>query len=301
MVDAVATPDALHSVLEKCDGMDLFALLKLGQIGIDETREIIRQMLCALDAMHSSGRLHKDLKLKNVIASVGPKCNATSLEDYSPNLNADRLGIHVEIIDLDTVTEWRPDSPHCKEVLGTDGYIAHECYSGNVGPPSDIFAVGVVMYRLLTKKFPCSMDIFRQSRGDNYVGSPAMSRVGNLLKRQVFDFKISPLNLCQEAADLLKQMLSHDASCRPSASQALEHAFFDGPASPKSLSQQLYLPSSQPVSPGKLIFHTKSGACTPSDNIRRKRTTSDERSTSAMGSDGESTSSSKEHGNFCFK
>merc|ERR1719327_1440077 len=79
-----------------------------------------------------------------------------------------------KLIDFDTVQDWEPMSPKAKDVLGTDGYIAPEAYGGEYSPASDVYAVGVIMYKLLTGRFPSRPDIFDDEPGENWVGSEAM-------------------------------------------------------------------------------------------------------------------------------
>lgn len=46
--------------------------------------------------------------------------------------------------------EWNSSGPKGRHVLGTDQYIAPEAYEGKYSPASDIFAVGVIAYKMLT-------------------------------------------------------------------------------------------------------------------------------------------------------
>merc|ERR1712178_215794 len=94
----------------------------------------------------------------------------------------------VKLIDFDTVQDWEPTSPKSRDVLGTDGYIAPEAYGGEYSPASDIYCVGVIMYKLLTRKFPSRADIFDDQPGENWVGSPAMKRIRERLKTEKMAF-----------------------------------------------------------------------------------------------------------------
>merc|ERR550532_2063653 len=147
----------------------------------------------------------------------------------------------VKLIDFDTVQDWEPTSPKSRDVLGTDGYIAPEAYGGEYSPASDIYCIGVIMYKLLTGKFPSRSDIFDDLPGENWVGSPAMKRIQERLRMEKIDFTRPPLNYCTEAAELCARMLSFEPTDRPSAEEALEHNWFllsgealSPPVSPKS-------------------------------------------------------------------
>merc|ERR1711953_1467662 len=149
----------------------------------------------------------KDLKLKNVVADVDTSC------------------ISVKVIDLDTVTDYKPNSMW-KIVLGSDGYIAPEAYEGRYSPASDIYSVGVILYRLLTKKFPHGLHLFDDKPGENYVGSDSMKRIRQRLQSEPIDFNQAPLNQMPDAADLLRKMLTFSPQARLTSEQALKHRWF---------------------------------------------------------------------------
>ncbi|CAE7718387.1 prkC, partial [Symbiodinium necroappetens] len=83
----------------------------------------------------------------------------------------------VKLIDFDTVEEWNSTGPKSKHVLGTDQYIAPEAYEGKYSPASDIFAVGVIAYKILTGSFPYNGRLFDDKPGENWVGSPKMKEI----------------------------------------------------------------------------------------------------------------------------
>jgi len=131
-----------------------------------------------------------------------------------------------KLIDFDTMEDWEPSSPKAKEVLGTDGYIAPEAYLGEYSPASDIYAAGVVMYKVLVGEFPTKDTIFDDRPGENWVGSPQMKRIHDKLKSEVVDFTRQPFDKDDAAADLCAKLLRFDAIERPSASKALQHEWF---------------------------------------------------------------------------
>merc|ERR1711937_427254 len=104
--------------------------------------------------------------------------------------------------------------------------IAPEAYGGDYSPASDIYAVGVIMYKLLTRKFPSRSDIFDDQPGENYVGSPAMKRIKERLRKEQINFTLPPLDRCPDARELVESMLKFDPEVRPSAADALKHRWF---------------------------------------------------------------------------
>merc|ERR1719235_55446 len=94
----------------------------------------------------------------------------------------------VKVIDFDTLDQWTPSSGVAKDVVGTDQYIAQEAYAGKYSPLSDVFAVGVIAYKLLCGKFPFHDEIFDDEAGENWVGSPKMLQIRRRLKVAKIDF-----------------------------------------------------------------------------------------------------------------
>merc|ERR1711988_2057020 len=123
-----------------------------------------------------------------------------------------------------------PTSPKARQVLGTNMYIAPEAYLGEYSPASDMFCVGVMMYTLLTRRYPFRMDMFDDRPGENYVGSPAMQRIRDRMLNYTIDFSRDPFHECEAAASLCKSLMSFDPSARPSADEALQHEWFRMPA-----------------------------------------------------------------------
>jgi len=226
--EVLETPERYLIVMEKVEGKDLFEQMEDGRLSHVDAREVVRQTLDALKVMHASGRIHKDLKAENVMvdlpAAESPKGRANRKERLMDGGDV-QSPASVKLIDFDTVEDWEPTSPKAKDVLGTDGYIAPEAYLGDYSPASDIYSIGVVMYKLLTGRFP-SRDIFDDKPGENWVGSPAMKRIHERLKMEKINFTRPPLDRCPEAAELCARMLAFEATERPSAEEALKHAWF---------------------------------------------------------------------------
>merc|ERR1719215_2216840 len=95
----------------------------------------------------------------------------------------------VKLIDFDTVEDWSPKSPKATRVLGTDQYIAPEAYEGRYSPASDIFAIGVIAYRLLAGTFPFRNSLFDDKPGENWVGSPKMREIRGKLQAVRLDWQ----------------------------------------------------------------------------------------------------------------
>lgn len=208
---------AFYIVMEKVDGMDLFETLeKQGKLDVSVAKEILRQLLLAMDHLHCHNAVHKDLKLENVMLDTSP---ARRGDPWTPTAS-------VKVIDFDTLEEWTPHSPTSKDVVGTDQYIAQEAYAGKYSPLSDVFAIGVIAYRLLCGRFPFHEEIFDDEAGDNWVGSPKMAQIRRRLKVAKVDFSHQVFRDDTQACDLVSRMLAYTESNRPTAASALKHPWF---------------------------------------------------------------------------
>jgi serine/threonine protein kinase len=139
--------EAYYVVMERVAGLDLFEVLRIERLPFEEVRVVLRQLLSALAVLHSRGLIHKDLKLENVMLTTGDNGEAR----------------RVKLIDFDTLTPWSPVV--ARDVLGSDQYIAPEAYAGWYSPASDMFAVGVLAYHLLTGEYPFDSPFLTTSPG----------------------------------------------------------------------------------------------------------------------------------------
>mmetsp|Transcript_25958 Transcript_25958/g.74809 ORF Transcript_25958/g.74809 Transcript_25958/m.74809 type:complete len:344 (+) Transcript_25958:102-1133(+) len=230
--EVLETDKMYYIVMEKVDGEDLFEVMGKMKPTVEDAREIVRQTLEALDVLHKHGRIHKDLKIENVMVDLPTADSPKARQVIAERRQTRGFGgggaspASAKLIDFDTVEDWEPTSPKAKEVLGTDGYIAPEAYLGEYSPASDIYAAGVVMYKVLTGLFPMRDEMFDDAPGENWVGSPSMRRIHERLKQEVINFTVPPLDKDTAAADLLSRLLRFDAADRPSAEEALKHEWF---------------------------------------------------------------------------
>jgi serine/threonine protein kinase len=100
---------------------------------------IVQQVAAAMDVAHRANIIHRDLKPANIL--LGEQ-GAPVVMDFG-------------VARRDTM--WRRRLTHQGTSLGTPGYMAPEALRGEanvVGPPSDIYSLGVSLYQLITAKLP---------------------------------------------------------------------------------------------------------------------------------------------------
>ncbi|GAC1420665.1 MAG: serine/threonine-protein kinase [Actinomycetota bacterium] len=125
-------------VMERLSGKTLAEAIAEGPMSPPHVRRIAREVLSVLGHAHSLGIVHRDIKPRNVLI------------DDAGSARVSDFGIAKLLED---------DATRTRDLLGTPSYIAPELFSG-VDPSfqSDIFAVGVLMYELLTGVRPCGTD-----------------------------------------------------------------------------------------------------------------------------------------------
>jgi CHASE1-domain containing sensor protein len=129
--------DIFYYAMEYVDGIDFAELVaKDGPLVPGRVVFLMQQVLGALSEAHSIELIHRDVKPANLML-----CERGGLSDF------------VKVLDFGLAKRLREDTElsNTRELIGTPHYLAPEAISGDdVGPASDIYAVGAVMYFLLT-------------------------------------------------------------------------------------------------------------------------------------------------------
>mmetsp|Transcript_6651 Transcript_6651/g.16315 ORF Transcript_6651/g.16315 Transcript_6651/m.16315 type:complete len:331 (+) Transcript_6651:187-1179(+) len=202
-----------YVVMQKCGGGELFDfLLNETDVPERECKRIMREILRAVDHLHSQGLIHRDIKPENVLFTT----NKEQQPEGPRNL---------KLIDFDTCQDWTPKSPKAQRIVGTPGYIAPESFRGDYTPASDLWSVGVILYILMTGDMPFPEDVFGDDiAGNNQVGGGKMEQIYKRLKTFKIDFECPPWPDFPQARDLCSQLLAFDPGDRsPSAADALQH------------------------------------------------------------------------------
>jgi len=159
-VDGTAdTPPYL--VMELLSGQTLDEVIKeRAPLPLAETVAIISQICDAMAATHAKGILHRDLKPSNIMISELP----SSTTDQPP------VGEHaplVKLLDFGVAKFLVTDEHFLRTatgaVLGTPEYMAPEVVRGQtLSPATDVYALGGVLYQLLTGRLPFVCDTMGQ-------------------------------------------------------------------------------------------------------------------------------------------
>jgi len=127
-----------YYAMEYCPGRTLEERLQGGPLLIREAVEIVRALARTMHNAHRQGVIHRDLKPANII-----------LEEIRGRPRVTDFGVARDRSLLSSCTAEGI-------VLGTPNYMAPEQLLGNhdVGPQSDVYSLGVILYECLTGQRP---------------------------------------------------------------------------------------------------------------------------------------------------
>jgi serine/threonine-protein kinase len=140
-----------YLVMEFLDGEDLASRLKtLGRMPDAEALAIAYQLTDGLATMHEAGIIHRDLKPANVFLALGSRGETVKILDFGVSkFSSSNESLHM------TATG---------AVMGTPLYMSPEQARGakDIDARSDLYAVGVVLYKAVTGKLPFKGDNFNE-------------------------------------------------------------------------------------------------------------------------------------------
>jgi serine/threonine protein kinase/Flp pilus assembly protein TadD len=133
-----------YIAMEYIRGETLRELVPAGGMELSVALDYASQVASALAAAHAAGIVHRDVKPANIMVT---KSGLVKLLDFGIAL------IEQPEVDPNATTKTALTRPGT--VVGTLAYMSPEhAQGGNVGPRSDIFSLGVVMYQMFTGVLP---------------------------------------------------------------------------------------------------------------------------------------------------
>lgn len=131
-----ASSGVLFMVFEYVDGKNLFDIIKdYGALPPDQVADILQQTLQTLQAAHSQGILHRDIKPNNIMITTSGQVKvldfgiAKAFGDASPGNDLTAAGM----------------------LVGTPRYMAPEQLRGQpIGPAADVYALGILGVEMLS-------------------------------------------------------------------------------------------------------------------------------------------------------
>ncbi len=195
---------AFFLVLEYVEGTSLRDALKGGALSPARALHVARQMAFALDRAHGAGIVHRDLKPENVmLVHKGDDPDFVKVLDFG-----------IAKVEPHPQRDATQPLTRLGTILGTPEYMAPEQALGEtVGPAADLYAVGVILYEVLTGKHPFDADD-RMAVLSMHIVAP----VPKMSDRNPMIDVPPPIE------DLVRRLLEKDAKLRPTGARALVDA-----------------------------------------------------------------------------
>jgi len=192
--------ETLFIVMEIMEGGELYEeIIKRSLFSESEASQILKQIVQALEYLHSLNVVHRDLKLENLLLK----------EKVSPD-----QPLKVKIADFGLSKLYSGSMMHT--ACGTPFYVAPDILmaadddEAGYGPPVDMWAVGVLLYILLSGRLPFSGD-----EDDELFRNILEAKI--VWKSPQFD------TVSDDAKDLIMKLIVVDPDTRYTATQCLTH------------------------------------------------------------------------------
>ena len=178
--------------MEYCAGGELFEKISsFSKFTESQAAEIIFQVFSALSYCHDKNVIHRDIKPENILLEEKGESFQIKLTDFGSSC-------------------FFAKNQELSGCFGTAYYVAPEVLNGNYNEKSDIWAVGIIMYVMLTGKPP-------------YQGTDERVILDQIQQSPLIVSKSYLPSLSQSAFDLLQGLLEINPKKRLNAKQALSH------------------------------------------------------------------------------
>ncbi|MFV1980634.1 MAG: protein kinase [Rhodothermia bacterium] len=175
--------------MECIEGPTLQEKLENGPLPVEEALDLTRQIAMGLAAAHAKGIVHRDIKPGNILLADG---TTAKIADFGlaklADTNLTQTGMTV----------------------GTVAYMAPEQAQGaQVGEGSDVWALGVVLYEMLTARSP-------------FPGDYPTAKLYSIAHSEPLSMDDVESEFGQALRELLDTMLEKEPDARPSAAEIAE-------------------------------------------------------------------------------
>jgi len=194
-------------VMEWVDGVPLYEWAQRHRLTSRQAMRLLAQVTRALAATHEVEGVHRDVKGDNVLVTEAG--HAVLMDFGSGCYRGARVLTHPKM-PVGTPRYWSPEAQLFQYRFGRHASARYE-----PGPADDVYALGVLAYRLVTGEYPPEALIWEQEGG-----TPRLANAEHLRPEE-------QVTVRPEVAALIRRMMSQEPSRRGRAvevSQALQDA-----------------------------------------------------------------------------
>ncbi|PAA53734.1 hypothetical protein BOX15_Mlig019665g1 [Macrostomum lignano] len=237
LLEVMETEHSYYLVQELCHGGDFMSyLMKRRRLTEYETRKYIRQIVQAVNYMHSLGILHRDLKIENLLLTKDHNVRIidfglSNMVSAVPNENG---GIVTQL---------------CRTQCGSPAYAAPEVLAKKpYGTAVDVWSIGVNMFAMLSGNLPFIVKPFSIKALYQKMMKQEFNPLPKTLSASCRDLLLRLLNPQPETRIRLKDVMSHpwlnenSSSLRPSPFPNFLHREELQEDVLRQVSQRLHLP-----------------------------------------------------------
>jgi eukaryotic-like serine/threonine-protein kinase len=190
-----------YFVMEYIDGESLSARLKRERMSVKDARRLMAQAASGLAAAHERGLIHRDIKPGNLMLTQKGSVKVTDFGIALAEGSGERL----------TGTGG---------IVGTPGYLSPEaCLGEPIDARTDIFALGVVFYEMLTGRLP-------------FDDKSPYALMAAVVQAQIPDVTILNKDVDPNTLAILAKMLARRPNERFQTCSELEDALTAAPSTP---------------------------------------------------------------------
>ena len=217
-----------YIITEYIGGGELYdAIVKCKKFNEQKAAFIIKQILSALNYLHSYDIVHRDIKPENMLVEKNQKKNNNKNNKNTEirilngekiinnkkeeNKNDDDEFLKIKIIDFGT-SNYIKDNKNLTLKVGSPYYIAPEVLKKNYNKKCDIWSAGIILYVMLLGKLP-------------FHGKNTEELLNNISKGVYKKSGTEWDSISSNAKDLIINMLEYNPEKRFTAQKCLDHPF----------------------------------------------------------------------------
>jgi hypothetical protein len=143
-------PDGMHLVFEFVAGKTVQqVLVEEKRLSLTRVKEILRPACEALEYAHARGIVHRDLKPSNIMLTN---------QGFVKVMDFGIARRNAEAVQAPGLPVAGPGILKTQTIIGTPAYMSPEAVQGVVSAGTDVFALGVCLYEMLTGELPFGME-----------------------------------------------------------------------------------------------------------------------------------------------